>query len=76
MKIVRNPRRWLKNLFRTAASLSLAATLQPLLAQEQIVAEPAPTGSATQAFGFNRDGTGYFTVGEGSLVQLSSYSAR
>lgn len=29
-----------------------------------------------EAFGFNRDGTGYFTVGEGSLVQLSSYSAR
>ena len=58
MKIVRNPRRWLKNLFRTAASLSLAATLQPLFAQERIIAEPAPTGSATQAFGFNRDGFG------------------
>ena len=58
MKIVRNPRRWLKNLFRAAASLSLAATLQPLLAQERVIAEPAPTGSATQAFGFNRDGFG------------------
>jgi hypothetical protein len=58
MKIVRNPRRWLKNLFRTAASLSLAATLQPLFAQERVIAEPAPTGSATQAFGFNRDGFG------------------
>lgn len=39
---------------------------------------PLPIRSEGQgeAFGFNRDGTGYFTVGEGSLVQLSSYSAR
>ncbi|MEY3176699.1 MAG: hypothetical protein RLZZ436_4613, partial [Planctomycetota bacterium] len=58
MKIVRNPRRWLKNIFRTAASLSLAATLQPLFAQERVIVEPAPSGSATQAFGFNRDGFG------------------
>jgi hypothetical protein len=39
---------------------------------------PLPVRSEGQgeAFGFNRDGTGYFTLGEGSLVQLSSYAAR
>jgi hypothetical protein len=39
---------------------------------------PLPVRSEGQgeAFGFNRDGTGYFTLSEGSLVQLSSYAAR
>lgn len=39
---------------------------------------PLPVRSEGQgeAFGFNRDGTGYFTLSEGSLEQLSSYAAR
>lgn len=59
MKIVRNPRRWLRNLFRTAASLSLAAGLSSAYAQEgRLMSEASPSGSASQFFGFNRSGFG------------------
>ena len=59
MKIVRNPRRWLKNLFRTAASLSLAAGLQSACAQDgSLLSGSPPSGSASQFLSFNRDGFG------------------
>ena len=59
MKIVRNPRRWLKNLFRTAASLSLAAGLSGVCAQDGgLLSEAAPSGSASQILNFNRSGFG------------------
>jgi hypothetical protein len=59
MKIVRNPRRWLKNLFRTAASLSIAASLSSVYAQDGgLMSEAPPSGSASQFFGFNRSGFG------------------
>jgi hypothetical protein len=37
---------------------------------------PVRAEAQGEAFGFFSDGTGYFTLSEGSLVQLSSYAAR